>query len=337
MQSSLHHASLGPSLSRRRPQTASALSPILTVTYSDRCIGYNVAALQSRPSPADMKRLLLPAVLATILAAGCAQNSTPAPYGSCATQPSKPQAVRTSAAPELKAKAQAAADDAGKPASCIVAAPLFRPDFRAGVRFDETQRMRFSFSKEAVSEGAPEQIPDFSASIIVKGDSISASIAAASILAKTARDRLMVEMDGLYPGYGFAGHKGYHAQVHVEALRTLGPCPIHRRGWEPIRAALGRTRHLAEQMNLASLTPRNELASTGYCLACPGEEYLVYQPVGAQPFSLELKAGTYQIEWIHPTQSERALPERLQTGDGAHEFKAPFPSAAALHIKSSRL
>ena len=73
---------------------------------------------------------------------------------------------------------------------------------------------------------------------VVKGDSISASIAAASILAKTARDRLMVEMDGLYPGYGFAGHKGYHAQVHVEALRTLGPCPIHRRGWEPVRLAL---------------------------------------------------------------------------------------------------
>ena len=73
---------------------------------------------------------------------------------------------------------------------------------------------------------------------VVKGDSISASIAAASILAKTARDRLMIEMDGLYPGYGFAGHKGYHAPVHVEALRTLGPCPIHRRGWEPIRLAL---------------------------------------------------------------------------------------------------
>lgn len=73
---------------------------------------------------------------------------------------------------------------------------------------------------------------------VVKGDAISASIAAASILAKTARDRLMIEMDALYPGYGFAGHKGYHAQVHVEALRALGPSPIHRRGWEPIRLAL---------------------------------------------------------------------------------------------------
>ncbi|WP_374657628.1 ribonuclease HII [Phenylobacterium sp.] len=73
---------------------------------------------------------------------------------------------------------------------------------------------------------------------VVKGDAISASIAAASILAKVARDRLMIEMDGLYPGYGFAGHKGYHAQTHVEALRTLGPCPIHRQGWEPVRLAL---------------------------------------------------------------------------------------------------
>ncbi len=73
---------------------------------------------------------------------------------------------------------------------------------------------------------------------VIKGDAISASIAAASILAKTARDRLMAEMDDVYPGYGFAAHKGYHAPVHVEALRRLGPCAIHRRGWAPIRAAL---------------------------------------------------------------------------------------------------
>ena len=73
---------------------------------------------------------------------------------------------------------------------------------------------------------------------VVKGDSISSSIAAASILAKVARDRLMTEMDVVYPGYGFAAHKGYHAQVHVEALRTLGPCAIHRRSWEPVRLLL---------------------------------------------------------------------------------------------------
>lgn len=73
---------------------------------------------------------------------------------------------------------------------------------------------------------------------VVGGDGLSLSIAAASILAKTARDRLMVEMDALYPGYGFAGHKGYSAPVHQEALRTLGPSPIHRRSWAPIRALL---------------------------------------------------------------------------------------------------
>jgi ribonuclease HII len=73
---------------------------------------------------------------------------------------------------------------------------------------------------------------------VVKGDALSCSIAAASILAKVARDRLMHQMDGLYPGYGFASHKGYHASIHVEALRTLGPCPEHRMSWAPVRLAM---------------------------------------------------------------------------------------------------
>ncbi len=74
---------------------------------------------------------------------------------------------------------------------------------------------------------------------VIGGDGISASIAAASILAKVARDRLMHEMDGLYPGYGFAAHKGYGAPVHIAALKELGPCDIHRRTWAPIRELLG--------------------------------------------------------------------------------------------------
>jgi ribonuclease HII len=73
---------------------------------------------------------------------------------------------------------------------------------------------------------------------VVKGDSLSLSIAAASILAKTARDRRMVELDETYPGYGFAGHKGYNAPIHAAALQALGPCPAHRRSWAPIRALL---------------------------------------------------------------------------------------------------
>lgn len=73
---------------------------------------------------------------------------------------------------------------------------------------------------------------------VVGGDGLSLSIAAASILAKTARDRLMVELDALYPGYGFASHKGYNAPAHQQALRELGPCPEHRRAWAPIKALL---------------------------------------------------------------------------------------------------
>lgn len=73
---------------------------------------------------------------------------------------------------------------------------------------------------------------------VVKGDSLSLSIGAASILAKTARDRLMIALDAEYPGYGFAGHKGYNAPAHTAGLKTLGPCPAHRRSWAPIRALL---------------------------------------------------------------------------------------------------
>ena len=64
---------------------------------------------------------------------------------------------------------------------------------------------------------------------IVKGDSLSANIAAASILAKVTRDDFMLEQAKLYPEYGFDIHKGYGTKAHYEALRKYGPCPIHRR------------------------------------------------------------------------------------------------------------
>lgn len=66
---------------------------------------------------------------------------------------------------------------------------------------------------------------------VVGGDGKSASIAAASILAKVSRDRHMVEMDGVYPQYGFAQHKGYPTKLHYQRLRQYGPCPIHRRSF----------------------------------------------------------------------------------------------------------
>ncbi|BDG03863.1 ribonuclease HII [Anaeromyxobacter oryzae] len=74
---------------------------------------------------------------------------------------------------------------------------------------------------------------------IVHGDALSLTIAAASILAKTTRDALMRELDGIHPGYGFARHKGYPTAEHFDALRRLGACPIHRRSFAPVRQALG--------------------------------------------------------------------------------------------------
>ncbi len=74
---------------------------------------------------------------------------------------------------------------------------------------------------------------------IIRGDSQSISIAAASIVAKTTRDGLMVELDRRYPGYGFARHKGYPVAEHVRALAKLGVCEIHRRTFAPVRQALG--------------------------------------------------------------------------------------------------
>ncbi|MGE3302991.1 MAG: ribonuclease HII [Hyphomonadaceae bacterium] len=75
---------------------------------------------------------------------------------------------------------------------------------------------------------------------IIDGDVIAPAISAASIVAKVARDRMMVELCAQYPGYGFARHKGYAAPEHIEALTRLGPCAIHRKSFKPIREALER-------------------------------------------------------------------------------------------------
>lgn len=72
---------------------------------------------------------------------------------------------------------------------------------------------------------------------VVKGDSQVPAIAAASILAKVTRDREMQALDALYPGYGLAGHKGYPTAEHLDALKRLGPTPIHRRSFAPVRDA----------------------------------------------------------------------------------------------------
>ena len=79
---------------------------------------------------------------------------------------------------------------------------------------------------------------------VIGGDGLMACISAASVLAKVYRDRLMLSMHDLYPEYGFDRHKGYPTALHLERLRQIGPCPIHRRSFAPVRQSLERTLEL---------------------------------------------------------------------------------------------
>lgn len=111
-------------------------------------------------------------------------------------------------------------------------------------RIDEINILQATYEAMREAIGALSQTPDLmlndavtipKVSIrqipIIKGDAKSISIAAASIIAKVTRDRLMVQYDSMFPEYGFAGNKGYGAQAHLDALRKFGPTPIHRRSF----------------------------------------------------------------------------------------------------------
>ena len=105
-----------------------------------------------------------------------------------------------------------------------------RPDC---VLIDGNQRIPKQFLHESKSFTARSLYQK----TIISGDLLCISIAAASIVAKVARDAMMVELDKRYPEYGFASHKGYTCDVHLEALRRYGPTPIHRQTFQPVRDA----------------------------------------------------------------------------------------------------
>lgn len=89
--------------------------------------------------------------------------------------------------------------------------------------------------EHALVDGLPVKTMRVPQTALVKGDSRSYSIAAASVLAKVTRDRMMLEFDRQFPGYGFAEHKGYGTPRHLAALTELGPCAIHRRSFAPLK------------------------------------------------------------------------------------------------------
>lgn len=99
---------------------------------------------------------------------------------------------------------------------------------------------------------------------------------------------------------------------------------------------MGHTRRLAERLNLPSMRPRPEFASTGYCLVQPGKEYVVYQPKANERFTVELIAGTYRYEWLSPAQQgQTGETGRLEALDGLRAFKPPFDGDAVLYLKAA--
>jgi len=107
-------------------------------------------------------------------------------------------------------------------------------------------------------------------------------------------------------------------------------------GWTAGRAAMGHARRLAERVNLASLVPHPELASTAYCLAHPGQEYVVYVPEGGEA-SVDLSGATgeFQVEWIHPAEGKAAFAGSA-AGGAARTFKVPFEGEAVLYLSGKR-
>lgn len=107
------------------------------------------------------------------------------------------------------------------------------------------EAVRLSFARAAsilasttdmfIIDGLPVMGLGIRAEFVIRGDSRSLSVAAAGIVAKVTRDRIMMKADSIYPGYGFRTNMGYGTREHLDALERLGPCPIHRRSFSPLR------------------------------------------------------------------------------------------------------
>ncbi len=107
--------------------------------------------------------------------------------------------------------------------------------------------------------------------------------------------------------------------------------------WEPVRQALGLTRQYANRMDLASTKPNNELAGTGYCLANPEREFLVYLPEGDRvDVDLSHASGTLTAEWMHPVTGAITLGGTVEGGKQLR-FDVPFVGPAVLYLRKERL
>jgi hypothetical protein len=123
-----------------------------------------------------------------------------------------------------------------------------------------------------------------------------------------------------------------HNPIYMDPLRRPDWVRSSEAEMEGAREAMGQTRRMAERVNLAAMTPRSELASTGYCLAEPGSEYLVYLPKGGEvTVDLSAASGSLAVEWFNPRSGE-ATQGQSTSGGQRRSFKPPFGGDAVLCI-----
>ncbi|MHB0956386.1 MAG: DUF6298 domain-containing protein [Pirellulaceae bacterium] len=142
--------------------------------------------------------------------------------------------------------------------------------------------------------------------------------------------------------WGVGGDRAWVWKSFTRGHHTLYMDPLHKAHWvrsseaemQGVRQAMGDTRRFAERMNLGAMIPHNALASTRYCLADPGKEYLIYQAKADDAFTVELPGGTYQYEWINPSLGKTATAGQLEAPAGSRQFKPPFATDAVLYLKA---
>ena len=125
------------------------------------------------------------------------------------------------------------------------------------------------------------------------------------------------------------GHNPIFMDPYDNAILAKGPVA----SWEPLRKSLGVTRRLAERVDLASMSPHDELASTGFCLAQPGTAYIAYVPVGTDSITIDLSgsANPFQVEWIDAVEGTTTPAESVQ-GGAKRTWKPPRPGAVVLRL-----
>lgn len=162
---------------------------------------------------------------------------------------------------------------------------------------------------------------------IVRGDATCISIAAASVVAKVTRDRMMCELDQRYPGYGFARHKGYPTSEHLRALSVTGPCPEHRRTFGPVRALLAATEATGpnERPGLLPVHPDLRKGEAGERLA-----QLLLERLGHQILATGYRAGRCEIDMISRDGDTIVFTEVKSSRAGPESSPASRVSAAQM-------